>query len=150
MSRMQLFLSTLSFDAEGQGEKSEYTYMGHYEERGPTCRLRWQREEGGSVTRHLLTFAKGAPQVVTLCQTGGSEVEMRFAVGEGQTGLYRVAGAGELPFTLVTERVENALSPAGGRLSLSYEMHVGGVRQHIHLRLSATCCAGEEKGEGPC
>lgn len=145
MGHMQLHLSTLCFDANGQGEKSEYTYRGHYEERGNTCRLRWQREEGGSVTKTLLTFTKGKEQVVSLHQAGDSEAEMLFAVGEDQTGLYRVAGAGELPFSLVTERVENTLTPAGGRLHLSYVMHLGGVRQHIHLRLTATCHAdGEE------
>ena len=69
---------------------------------------------------------------------------MHFAPGETRESLYAVPGAGEFLLSLQTERVENPLTRAGGRLYLAYEMHLGGERQRILLTLTA----GAE-GENP-
>ena len=137
MGHMNIRLVTLTFDAAGQGEKTEYTYRGHYEERSGRCRLLWQREEEGIVTKTVLSFDAQARQTVSMQQTGGCESLMCFTPGEEQESLYRVPGAGEFALTVRTEQVENELSPTGGRLRLAYRMHLGGARQRIILTLTA-------------
>ncbi|MBQ8350804.1 MAG: DUF1934 domain-containing protein [Clostridia bacterium] len=134
---MHIHLSTLTFDADGQGEKSEYTYHGHYEERGDVCRLLWQREEEGVVTKTTLSFHLQAKETVCMRQSGGCEYEMVFAVGKEHEGIYRIPGAGDFDLRVKTERLENTLSAVGGRLRLDYEMLVGGMRQRIILTLVA-------------
>jgi uncharacterized beta-barrel protein YwiB (DUF1934 family) len=136
MSVMQIRLATLTFDAAGQGEKTDYTYRGHYEERGSTCRLLWQREEEGVVTKTVLSFDTQEKETVCMRQSGGCEYEMVFAVGKEHESLYRIPGAGDFDLRVQTKRVENTLSKAGGRLRLSYEMFVGGQRQRIELTLT--------------
>lgn len=144
MSHMTINLKTLTFDGSGRGEKNEFTYRGHYEERGSVCRLLWQREEEGVLTRTVLSFDKAAPAAVCMQQTGGCISSMHFAPGETKESLYAVPGAGEFLLSLQTERVENTLTREGGRLYLAYEMHLGGERQRILLTLTA----GAE-GENP-
>ena len=134
---MKIHLATLTFDAAGQGEKTEYTYRGHYEERGSTCRLLWQREEEGVVTKTLLSFDAQARETVCMRQSGGCEYEMVFAVGKEHKSLYRIPGAGDFDMRVRTERVENTLAATGGRLRLAYEMFVGGMRQRMILTLVA-------------
>lgn len=137
MKDMRIRLVTLAFDAAGQGEKTEYTYRGRYEECGSLCRLLWQREEEGVSTQTVLSFDARTRTAVSMQQTGGCESQMHFAPGEEQASLYRVPGAGELAMTVRTERVENELSPEGGRLRLAYEMHLGGERRRVILTLTA-------------
>ena len=137
MSNMRIRLSTLTFDAAGQGEKSEFAYAAHYEERGGECRLSFRRAEEGVSTKTVLTFQKEAPEAVTMRERGGGEAELRFVPGTEQASVYRVPGAGEFTLTLRTARVENTLSPTGGRLRLDYETILGGARQRILLTLLA-------------
>lgn len=139
---MTVHLKTLTFDGSGRGEKNEFFYRGHYEEKGSTCRLLWQREEEGVLTRTVLSFDKEDPTAVCMQQTGGCISSMHFTPGETKESLYAVPGAGEFLLTLQTERVENTLTRDGGRLHLAYEMHLGGERQRILLTLTAE--VGEE------
>ena len=137
MSKLHIHLTTLTFDEAGSGEKSEFSYIGHYEESSTECRLRWSREEEGVTTKTIISFDRARMTEVCMKESGGGEAAMVFSTERESESLYRVPGAGAFSLTIRTRRVENSLSATGGRLVLDYEALLGGTRQRILLTLVA-------------
>lgn len=124
------------FDESGSGERQAFSFAATLAVLDGECALSYQNREGEQVTLTELTFTEGET-AVRMRQRGATATEAVYAAGHTHKTLYRVAGVGELDMEIQTRRVENTLSPAGGRLLLDYEATVGGVRQRTVLMLDA-------------
>lgn len=134
---MTLSLTSLAFDEVGSGEKSAFTFAALFAVKDGKCALSYQSGEGEATALTELTFDETEPQTVRMRRRGDTVTEVTYAPGHTDRALYRIPNVGELDMETKTARVENSLSPTGGRLLLDYEMLIGGVRQRMRLTLEA-------------
>ena len=134
---MTVSLTSLVFDEAGSGEKSAFAFAALFAVKDGQCALSYQSGEGENSSLTELAFREDEPLTVRMRRRGDTVTEVTYAPGHTDRALYRIPGVGELDMETKTARVENSLSPAGGRLLLDYEMLIGGARQRLRLTLEA-------------
>ncbi len=167
---LALSVTALRFDGAGSGTREQFRYAARYTEADGECRLSYEetaaenegstpaQNEGGDlsqragrdparpVTKTVLSFKKGTPCVVKLEKSGEIHTEMHFAPGETFSAVYAVSGLGSFAAEGTARRVENTLTAAGGRISLDYDLTLGGVRARTVLTVTATKSAEKQEG----
>lgn len=134
---MTITIRTVIREEDGGREEACYRYTGTYRETGGAGTLTYcRREEDGTLSRAVLSFARQAADTVTLRESGGAESTMRFTVGAETAGVYRLPGIGEIPFRIRTLSLENRLSPSEGTLALVYHQTFGGARRQVEMTLT--------------
>ncbi len=132
---MSLSVHTRIFDENGNGEVADFHFNGVFSD-GGICTLTYKNEEDDAVET-LLSYEKDYPDTVCMKQRGALHSETVFSPGKTYASLYEIPGVGEMDMRTVTRRVENTLSPQGGKLTLDYEMYIGGARRRTVLTLAA-------------
>lgn len=87
-----------------------------------------ERTEGGVV--HCEAHAD--QESVRVRRHGAAECELVLRVGERHRGIYRVAPY-EFDLCVCARRVENTLTPQGGKLLLVYDLTLGGVEKVVRM-----------------
>ena len=82
------------------------------------------------------------PARITLQRSGTLESQMVFELGHEDRSLYDM-GFGALMITVLTDRLENTLTDAGGEMDVSYSVAIenetaGHIDYHIHVRPQET------------
>ena len=73
---------------------------------------------------------------ITVCRTGAITSEFVFIEGEHTSSLYK---AGEYTFDagIFTRKIRNNFTRCGGRLSILYDMTVGGADKHVRMKITS-------------
>ena len=84
------------------------------------------------------TVFRVEPARITLQRSGTLESQMVFELGHEDRSLYDM-GFGALMITVLTDRLENTLTDAGGEMDVSYSVAIenetaGHIDYHIHVR----------------
>ena len=88
------------------------------------------------------TVFRVEPARITLQRSGTLESQIVFALGHEDRSLYDM-GFGALMITVLTDRLENTLTDAGGEMDVSYSVAIenetaGHIDYHIHVRPQET------------
>ena len=84
------------------------------------------------------TVFRVEPARITLQRSGTLESQMVFELGHEDRSLYDM-GFGALMISVLTDRLENTLTDAGGEMDVSYSVAIenetaGHIDYHIHVR----------------
>ena len=135
MAEFSLLLRSLFFDEEGSGEKMELSLTASLTEEKEGFFAVYEDAANG-LARTELFIKKGTPCVVKMQQP---HTEVLFSEGKTYKTLYRIAGVGEMDFSVRTARVAADLSgERGGSLKLDYEATLGGARRRTVMMLEFT------------
>ena len=124
----------------GESEISINTYEGFLRcearEAGDLLTISYsERVEDGDRVYTDMVLDGGA---LTLTRRGACEYDIRFAEGERYEGIYAVPPY-KFDMTVLTKRLRNDLTRAGGEVRINYNMAVGGAdkscRMHIKLEV---------------
>lgn len=135
--RVILSISGTQRFGEDAPETTELVTEGELERRDGALILSYEESELTGMEGTVTTF-RIAPPVITLQRTGAVESKMVFTEGVEDRSLYDM-GFGALMITVLTDRLENTLTDAGGEMDVSYSVAIenetaGHIDYHIHVR----------------
>lgn len=113
-------------------EMCENEYSATIAERGGLLRLSYEeKSEGGEIKSDItLTDAH-----VRVRRTGAIESDFLFVEGETTTSLYKIP-----PYAfdarITTKKIRNNLTRLGGKLTIIYDMNVGGADKNVRMTIT--------------
>ena len=113
-------------------EMCENEYSATIAERGGLLRLSYEeKSEGGPIKTDLtLTDAH-----VRVRRTGAIESDFLFVEGESTKSLYKIP-----PYAfdaeIKTKKIRNNLTRGGGKLTIIYDMNVGGAEKNVRMTIT--------------
>ena len=115
-------------------EKTSLVTEGTLEREGDILLLSYEESELTGMEAQTLHRLLG----ITLQRSGTLESQMVFELGHEDRSLYDM-GFGALMITVLTDRLENTLTDAGGEMDVSYSVAIenetaGHIDYHIHVR----------------
>ena len=124
---------------QGQGapDALELVTRGQYGVEQDKICLTYQESELTGMEGTTTVF-RVEPARITLQRSGTLESQMVFELGHEDRSLYDM-GFGALMITVLTDRLENTLTDAGGEMDVSYSVAIenetaGHIDYHIHVR----------------
>lgn len=113
--------STQRYDGE-KAEKTEFLSVGTLWQEDGTLYLRYAESALTGLEGTTTTFAV-EPNRIVLTRQGGLRSEMCFCLGERHESLYNM-GMGACMVSILTEKLQNHLTPIGGHFSVQYAIAV--------------------------
>lgn len=118
-------------------EKTSLVTEGTLEREGDILLLSYEESELTGMEGTTTVF-RVEPARITLKRSGTLESQMVFELGHEDRSLYDM-GFGALMITVLTDRLENTLTDAGGEMDVSYSVAIenetaGHIDYHIHVR----------------
>lgn len=122
----------LSLGAAEGFERCENEYAATVAERGGLLRLSYEETSEGGKIKSEITVADTR---VRVRRTGAIESDFVFAEGESTTSLYRIP-----PYSfdarICTKKIRNNLTRGGGKLTIIYDMNVGGADKNVRMTIT--------------
>ena len=113
-------------------ERCTNEYIATIAERGGLMRLSYQEKSEGGPIKSDITVADGH---VRVRRTGAIESDFLFVEGDKTTSLYKIP-----PYAFDTEiftkKIRNNLTRCGGKLTIIYDMTVGGAEKNVRMSIT--------------
>ena len=113
-------------------ERCENEYTATLAERGGLLRLSYEEKSEGGPIKSDITVAEGH---VRVRRTGAIESDFMFVEGEKTTSLYKIP-----PYAfdteILTKKIRNNLTRGGGKLTIIYDMTVGGAEKNVRMSIT--------------
>lgn len=124
-----------------------YETVGCLRRRGGVSSLSFTEEHGdGQKSLCTLSLDSDVPGV-RVRRRGGIRCEMVFRPGEAHTSVYEIAPY-RFDITVRSHEIKASLCEEGGEILLRYEREIGGERDLVRFRLTATPLKEEEPHDG--
>ena len=113
-------------------ERCENEYTATVAERGGLVRLSYEEaSEGGPIKSDVTVTAEH----VRVRRTGAIESDFLFVEGETTKSLYKIP-----PYAfdaeITTKKIRNNLTRGGGKLTIIYDMNVGGAEKNVRMTIT--------------
>ncbi len=119
-------------------ERCENEYTALFAERGGVMRISYSEKSEGGEIKSDITLKDGR---IRVRRTGAIESDFLFIEGQTTTSLYKIP-----PYAfdaeITTKKIRNNLTRLGGKLTIIYDMTVGGAQKYV--RMSITLGEGVE------
>jgi uncharacterized beta-barrel protein YwiB (DUF1934 family) len=113
-------------------ERCENEYTALFAERGTAMRISYTEQSEGGEIKSDITLTDGH---VRVRRTGAIESDFLFVEGETTTSLYKIP-----PYAfdakITTKKIRNNLTRLGGKLTIIYDMNVGGADKNVRMTIT--------------
>ena len=113
-------------------ERCENEYTALFAERGGVMRISYVENSEGGEIKSDITLTDGR---VRVRRTGAIESDFLFVEGERTTSLYKIP-----PYAfdaeINTKKIRNNLTRFGGKLTIIYDMTVGGAEKCVRMTIT--------------
>ncbi|MBO5946148.1 MAG: DUF1934 domain-containing protein [Clostridia bacterium] len=113
-------------------ERCENEYTATVSERGGLMRLLYEETSEGGPIKSDITIAEGH---VRVRRTGAIESDFMFAEGEVTKSLYKIPPY-SFDASITTKKIRNNLTRSGGKLTIIYDMNVGGADKNVRMSIT--------------
>ena len=100
--------------------------------RGGLMRLSYEETSEGGPIKSDITIADGH---VRVRRTGAIESDFMFAEGEVTKSLYKIPPY-SFDTSITTKKIRNNLTRSGGKLTIIYDMNVGGADKNVRMTIT--------------
>ena len=139
MKKVKIEIDSIVEDMDDAGlvdssDKTHTSALGTMSVSDGTVSLSYSEENEGVTTKSRITVNDSE---VSVKRSGGVEYDFRFVEGETTTALYSVP-----PYSFDTEiftrRIRKDFSDVKGKLSLIYDMTIGGAKKKTRMTISVS------------